>query len=245
MSEQLKQIFSGLHDSLETSLGFARGAIDHSGLKGDESEQNWVDLFQEYLPKRYETRRAKVIDSNGDVSDQIDIVIHDRQYSPFILKQKSVHYVPAESVYAVFEVKQVFSKDEFEYAAQKALSVRNLVRTSLPIPYANGTYAAKKPHRILSGLLALDSKWNPPLGAPFESAVLAQGSKSMLDLGCCVKHGSFEVINPESSCPSVVIHKRKKTLAFFLLKLISRLQDIATVPRLDVMAYAKWLPDDN
>ena len=39
-------------------------------------------------------------------SEQIDVVVFDRQYSPFIFNYEGQTIIPAESVYAVFEAKQ-------------------------------------------------------------------------------------------------------------------------------------------
>jgi hypothetical protein len=67
--------------------------------------------------------------------------------------------VPAESVYAVFEAKQSINLNEVRYAQSKVASVRRLYRTSLPIPYAGGTYAPKAPSEILGGILTFESDW--------------------------------------------------------------------------------------
>lgn len=53
-----------------------------SKAKGDASESVWRELLQAYLPKRYQAETAHVVDSKGAFSDQIDVVVFDRQYSP-------------------------------------------------------------------------------------------------------------------------------------------------------------------
>lgn len=111
-------------------------AADHPTDKGANSEKNWIQWFKDYLPKRYKAAKATVIDSRGNTSDQIDIVLYDAQYSYLAFSQNEILYLPAESVYAVFEVKQDLSKAHMEYAGKKAESVRNLYRTSAAIPHA-------------------------------------------------------------------------------------------------------------
>jgi hypothetical protein len=73
----LPQLLESLHDSVQQELARARETFHHNGTMGDASE---------YLPQRYCAARAHVVDSKGSVSDQIDVVIFDRQYSPFIFK---------------------------------------------------------------------------------------------------------------------------------------------------------------
>ena len=99
-------LLAGLHDEIERRLATARAAFGHPGVKGDASEHVWLELLQTYLPLRYRAEKAHVVDSNGDFSEQIDVVIFDRQYSPFIFTYEGQLIVPAESVYAAFEAKQ-------------------------------------------------------------------------------------------------------------------------------------------
>ena len=129
----IKEIFSGLQDQMEAKLTFNKKILTHPVSKGDASELEWLDMLSTYLPKRYCVSKAHVIDHEGSVSDQIDIVIYDRHYSPFILQQNGATYIPAESVYVVIEVKPTIDASTIKYASQKALSVRRLKRTSAKI----------------------------------------------------------------------------------------------------------------
>jgi hypothetical protein len=97
------------------------------------------------------------VDSKGQFSDQIDVVIFDRQYSPFIFRFEGQVIVPAESVYAVFEAKQVINAGQAAYAQDKVQSVRRLMRTSLPIPHAGGTFPPKPLPYVLARLLTFES----------------------------------------------------------------------------------------
>ena len=238
---QLPGLLKGLHDLLANELGIARSIIAHSGTKGDVSEGRWIEMLKLHLPSRYQVSKAFVIDSKNECSDQIDIVIHDRQYSPFVLQFGSAFYVPAESVYAVFEVKQEMSGDEIKYAADKVASVRRLHRNSIPIAHAGGTYPAKPLQHIMGGLLCLKSSWSPGFGVSFQSAIGAVAGPGQLELGCAAQDGVYEIEYDQTTPPKIDINGVSAPLAYFLLRLIARLQCLATVPCLDVMAYAKWL----
>ena len=134
---------------MTTSTGAWRPLVRVSDIQAPRempSENVWLDLLNTYLPKRYQAAKAHVVDSNGTFSDQIDVVVYDRQYSPFIFRYEEQTIIPAESVYAVFEAKQTLNKEHIEYAREKVASVRRLHRTSLPIPHAGGTYPPKPAH---------------------------------------------------------------------------------------------------
>lgn len=236
MTWSLQQLLASLHDDIERRLGIARQSFGHPGTKGDASEHVWLELLQTYLPARYQAARAHVVDSNGGFSQQIDVLVFDRQYSPLIFEYEGQTVIPAESVYAVFEAKQSADANVVAYAAEKVRSVRNLHRTSLPIPHAGGTYPPKPLTPILGGLLTFDSDWKPALGGPLKDALAATGPEGQLDLGCIAAHGLFV---KEGS--SYRFAEKGKPATAFLLELIAQLQANATVPMIDVRAYAKWL----
>ena len=233
----LSELLSGLHDEIERRLAIARKSFGHPGTKGDASEGVWLELLQTYLPRRYQAEKAHIVDSLGAFSDQIDVVVFDRQYSPFIFKFQGQIIVPAESVYAVFEAKQAIDAGEVSYAQKKVASVRRLHRTSLPIPHAGGTYPAKALQHILGGLLTLESEWSPALGQPLTAALEAGDAEGRLDLGCIAAHGMFTC--DSSGC--FVLKPEGKPATAFLFELIARLQSSATVPMIDIRAYAQWL----
>ena len=236
----LEDILTNLHADIHQRLETARQSLGHPGAKGDASENVWLEILNTYMPKRYRAVKAHVVDSRGSFSDQIDVVVYDRQYSPLIFLYEGQTIIPAESVYAVFEVKQTLNAGHVEYARQKVASVRRLHRTSLPIPHAGGTYPPRQPIPILGGLLVLESDWKPALGKPL-LAVLCNGKNDgRIDLGCVAASGYF-VFDEENE--EYTMHAGGKPVTAFLFDLISRLQSSGTVQMIDVQAYARWLSD--
>jgi hypothetical protein len=233
----LPELLGGLHDDIQQRLATARKALAHPGSKGSASESVWLELLQTYLPHRYQAASAYVVDSQGNFSDQIDVVVFDRQYSPFIFRYQGQTIVPAESVYAVFEAKQSISAGEVSYAQKKVGSVRRLHRTSLPIPSAGGLLPAKPLQHIIGGLLTFESDWSPPLSQPLLEALSGTEPECRLDMGCIAAHGMF--VCDADSCHTIT--PQGKAATAFLFELIARLQSSATVPMIDIRAYAKWL----
>ena len=234
----LTTLLASLHDDIEQRLARVRETFAHSGTKGDASESVWVKLLQKYLPRRYRAATGHVVDSHGVFSDQIDVVVFDRQYSPFIFNYEGQTIIPAESVYAVFEAKQTINTGLVEYAHKKAASVRRLHRTSLPIPHAGGIYPAKPPTRILGGILALESNWKPPLGTALKDTLEGATPDERLELGCVAAHGTFFFTDEYGY---LFAPQDKPAATAFLFELIARLQEVATVPMIDVRAYSRWL----
>lgn len=112
----MPDLLDSLHRGLEHRLAIACKSLGHPGTKGDAAEGVWLELLQAYLPARYQASKAHVVDSKGRFSEQIDIVVFDRQYSPFIFNFQGQQIVPAESVYAVFEAKQTIDAGVIAYS---------------------------------------------------------------------------------------------------------------------------------
>jgi hypothetical protein len=203
MSEwSLSQLLSSLHEDIQQRLATVRKSFNHSGTKGDASENVWISMLETYLPKRYQAAKAHVVDSLGNFSQQIDVVIFDRQYSPFIFSYENETIIPAESVYAVFEAKQTADAGLVAYAQEKVASVRRLHRTSLPIPYAKGVYPAKALIPIIGGLLTFESEWSPALGPSFDKALAAGLGDGRLDIGCVRRTAISSSISRQHAMPS-------------------------------------------
>ncbi len=237
----LPELLKNLHKDIEGKLSIVRSSFAHPGAKGDGSEAVWLELLETYLPERYQAANAFIVDSNGMFSDQIDVAVFDRQYSPFVFNFEGQTVIPAESVYAVFEAKQTLNLNMVRYAQEKARSVRNLHRTSLPIPHAGGVYPPKPLIPIIGGLLTLESDWNPALGGSLLNQLESEKDGALLNIGCVASHGCF--FHDRNSNQFDLLPESKAATAF-LFKLISELQLSSTVPMIDINAYGKWLLEE-
>jgi hypothetical protein len=237
----LHKLFLNLQQQMIQDLTTHQEVGVHAGSKGTAAETRWREMLQNYLPKRYSVANAFVLDSLGQASDQIDIVIYDRQYSPFLFNENDHIYVPAESVYAIFEVKPTINAAHVKYAGGKAASVRSLLRTSARIPHAGGTFESKPLHDIIAGVLCLDCEWQDKnYEAALKEHVGQLTSEQYQDLGCVLKGRSFEARSGLFGV-EVMVSKPESSLIFFFLNLLTRLQACGTVPAADWNIYGKSL----
>lgn len=222
-----------LHADLRSSA-----SIVHDGDRGEVNERHFIDAFRRYLPGRYTVDKAAVLDSQGQTSDSIDLVVYDRQYTPAMLDSDKHRYVPAEAVYAVFECKSSVSKNSLEYAADKAASVRRLVRTSVGIPHAGGEHPPKKHFGIVAGLLAADMDWSDGFGSTFRGSHELLNGERHVDCGLAVSGHAFDVFG---GARDYAFCTGSNALIFFLFRLLNKLQSLGTVPAIDWNAYAGQL----
>jgi len=236
----LKGLFFSLQEQMIAKFQTSREFIHHLPTKGAAAEQNWLSMLKTYLPERYRADSAFVVDSGGASSQQIDIVIYDRQYSPLILSQDGVLYVPVESVYAVFDVKHEMRRTSILEAAEKAESVRRLNRTTVHIKYVAGTYRPKALFEITAGVLSLEAWWKEGLGVSLQKVLNELTPGGFLNLGCALLSGSFEAIR-RGKRVKVETSSPQAAMIFFFLRLLHRLQQVGTVPAMDILKYAAAL----
>ncbi len=237
----LRSAFAAEQEVLSVQLKLSSESITHDGLMGDVNEQHFIDVLRKYLPNRYGVDSAIIIDSNGATSDQIDIVIFDPQYTPTLLDQHDHRFIPAESVYAVFEVKPTINADYLKYAAKKAESVRVLERTSVPITHIAGEPRVKELFPILSGIVATTVSWSKGFsGKAFHRNISSLSGLQILDCGLSVSGGCFDYFEG-----NIIIGPENNSLAYFIFRLLHKLNSLGTVPAVDWNKYAMVMSNQN
>ncbi|MAY36593.1 MAG: hypothetical protein CMN84_10880 [Spongiibacteraceae bacterium] len=230
----LQDAFALEQQLLGVKLKFSNESITHSASKGDVNESHFIGVLRRYLPNRYAVDRGIAIDSTGATSDQLDVVIYDRQYTPVLLDQESHRYIPAEAIYCVLEAKPSISRATLDYAGDKLASVRSLVRTSVPIVHSDATHPPKELFDIIGGIVATDVSWVEGFQSEaFSQAISDFIEQRQLDCGLAVEGGSFDFFDGQ-----MIVGAENNGLIFFLFRLLQRLQGLGTVPAVDWSAYA-------
>lgn len=265
----LKLLFGGLQKQMIAQLNTNRDFITHSGSKGDSLENAWIEWLQKYLPNRYSVDKAIIIDSKGNTSHQIDIVIYDNWFTPFIFSQNGFHYIPAEGVYAVFEVKPDISAssegiNNIQYAAEKIESVRKLKRTTTSIISVGQKQSPRGLTKIVGGILTSTKSGSRKNNQTINKHLKAQVGLKSIDFGCIADYGSFFIdYEGEEDQDISDIEKRYKdfymkrkvneihfskvenSLVSFFLQLTRYLQQsIGTVAAIDLQAYSNSINEE-
>lgn len=252
----LKSAFLNLQAAMRASYEGIRAVTDHPTTKGNELEADWTGLISDYLPSRYQVGPIFAIDHKGNMSDQIDLAIYDRHFSPQWFGTKNqVSFVPVESVYAVFEIKPKFNAATLRYARDKIKSVRVLERTSAPIPHAGGRFRRVDPddRPIIGGLLTTKSGW---ADSTYRTQLKRQLPKvediEHLDIGVAMDQFAFDYLPVYKNTDNEdVVTVDKHVLSFsqpdqhlvhFAVRLFRQLQAVGSVVAMDMAEYEKaWL----
>lgn len=130
-----------LAERLIGEYAFANNATT-PGLKGGAREFGVAEQLKLLLPAMVGVGSGCVIDSYGNTSRQIDIVIYEKDLCPrfSINGDPATTYFPCEGVIAVGEVKSTVNTKELKDIIQKIQSVKSLVRHNT---YLNGPEGEK------------------------------------------------------------------------------------------------------
>jgi hypothetical protein len=260
----IKMLFGGLQNQMVAQLNTNRKFITHPGSKGDSLENAWIEWLRNYLPNRYSVDKAIVIDHQGNTSDQIDIIIYDNWYTPFIFSQNGFHYIPAEGVYAVFEVKPDIKQSYIEYSANKIESVRKLNRTSAKMISSGEKKDPRALTKIVGGILCNTNTFTHSNNKTIEKHLKKQKGLKGIDFGCITDYGSFVVdyngkedtkeddlgkryknYYENREFEKLIFSKRKNSLVTFFMQLTRYLQQaIGTVPAINLQSYLNKINED-
>ena len=264
----LKQLFNGLQQQMSAQLNTNREFIDHPGSKGDALENAWIDWLRKYLPNRYCVDKAIVIDHEGNTSQQMDIVIYDNWFTPFIFNQNGFYYIPAEGVYAVFEVKpdiqgNVGEKNHIEYAGEKIESVRKLKREAANFINGGNVCHPRPLTKIVGGILCSTNSFTHENNNTIEKHLKALENLKSIDLGCIADYGSFYVdYNPNEEIKlkgqdaylefyskrqfnKLKFSAADHSFVTFFMQLTRYLQQaIGTIPAINLNAYLKNIGEE-
>ncbi|MGY0536563.1 DUF6602 domain-containing protein [Nocardioides sp. YJ-D4] len=229
-----------------------RDVTSHPTALGDHSEVDWLDVLRGFLPERYIAGPIFAVDADGAMSQQIDVAVYDRQYSPLWFgSHGGYRFVPVEAVYAAFEVKPVINTTYVAAAREKVASVRRLHRTSAPIKHAGGVYAATDPHskHIIGGLLAATTSWagREATVSKLHEHLPAVGLDDSLDIGIAVDTIAFdytpvpvELGSREEEIP-LEFSTEADQLIHFGIRLFRQLQQLGTALAIDMGVYESAL----
>lgn len=102
--KKIAENYSQLESSIVSQL---RLSCDHHYVTiGSFREEIWQSLFEQIIPKKFSIERSVfIIDSNEKVSKEVDLVIFDEQYTPYIFNFGKIKYIPIEAVAVVVQCK--------------------------------------------------------------------------------------------------------------------------------------------
>lgn len=131
----------------------------HGTTIGGFREDIWRGMFEQIVPRKFVIEQSVfIIDSEGRVSNEVDLAIFDETYTPYIFRYGRLKFLPIEAVAVVIECKSIsLDQDKLKIWAENIAAL-----TTAPESYTrifgsiaigdkkpNSTQTATRPLRIL------------------------------------------------------------------------------------------------
>jgi hypothetical protein len=108
-------------------------ATEDPGTAGDEGEENWAQLFREWLPTSYEVRtKGRILSHDGTASHQVDVIVLRPGYPSKLLDKKL--YLTS-GVAAAFECKLTLNAAHIIEATKTASEIARMTAPRSGTPY--------------------------------------------------------------------------------------------------------------
>lgn len=175
-----------LEKSLIAQLNFR--VSNHPLTIGGFREDIWKKLFEQIVPKKYTIEQSVFLaDAYGKISYEVDLVIMDEMYTPYIFRNGRIKFIPIEAVAAVIQCKSTnvdVQDKEGKYYLRKWIESINDLKTSVHsiTRFANdvvsGTAKTQSGTRPIKILCAL-KKPCPELMKDFDFYIIADNNENI------------------------------------------------------------------
>lgn len=123
---------------LKFSLEKTRLAVEHNLSSGQVLEEAVRVFLRKHLHDGLGVTQGQVIDTSGNTSKQLDIIVYDAQSTPmlFTSEEQGHQLVPVEGVVGVVEVKSSVSASTLPAIIENMKSVKSLKKAAFHAPAA-------------------------------------------------------------------------------------------------------------
>jgi hypothetical protein len=126
----LTELFLQVSRQMRADFEQARATMTHPGMKGAAFENAFRSFLRRYLPRTLDISQGILVDSKGQITRQLDVIISDALRTPIFFESEGTRVVPVEGTYAVIEVKAHLDTAEIGRIFENMLSVRALAKTA-------------------------------------------------------------------------------------------------------------------
>ena len=123
-----RNVLSAAQHKMSAAIDQIRHSVPHAGETGNLVERVIRNQLLEVLPEKVGVSNGFVVDSQGSVSRQMDIILYDRPSTPRIFTSDGAQMFPVESTYACGEIKTDMDSKQLIDSFEKSLSYKKLVR---------------------------------------------------------------------------------------------------------------------
>ena len=131
----------------------------HGTTIGGFREDIWRGMFEQIVPKKFVIEQSVfIIDSEGRVSNEVDLAIFDETYTPYIFRYRRLKFLPIEAVAVAIECKstsldqnnlKIWAENIAALTTSRESYTRIFGSIAIGEKNPNSTQTATRPLRIL------------------------------------------------------------------------------------------------
>jgi len=101
--------------------------ISHRGAKGSVRETEVIkEYLEKYLPGNIGVANGECISTDGQVSNECDIILFEKNTTPYLVHKEGYQIFPIECVYGVIEVKSKLDKQQLTDSLKKIVKIKSM-----------------------------------------------------------------------------------------------------------------------
>lgn len=160
----MRRHYEGLTTRMLSEIDDISAEMSHPGERGRNNELVLAKFLRGHLPLRYTVSTGKVVAASGGDSRQVDLIIHDREFTPAFVDADAWSLIPVEAVQAVISVRTSITKTGLRDALKSIQSVRNLPRKAAVAIRGNARFRIPEESvlRPRAYVFAFKSGWKDP-----------------------------------------------------------------------------------
>jgi len=122
MNENLQKHLRGIFKILQNRFDYVNNSIQHNLTQGEENEKEIRQLLVDFLPPKYGIGSGVIMDTEGNTSKQIDIIIYDKESPNYTLSSDSKLFL-LDQVLAFIEIKTTYNLSSLKSSLENIKSV--------------------------------------------------------------------------------------------------------------------------
>lgn len=189
----IERHFERLEAKLSADFNLLRNLVKHPGERGALVEQGFLEILSSHIPEGFGVTSGFVVDSLGNSSRQIDIIVYNKSVTPFVFRG-AISVIPIECVIMALEIKSHINSEAIKDAAKKGTSIKQLSRNAFttPWPFTGDITdeSVPKPQFVIAGLTSVSKEtvlnaWKAEAEAqkswmPVDSIVSIEGNSGIV-----------------------------------------------------------------
>ena len=128
---KLEQIFKGIKDKMLIDFNEISSQVTHRGSKGSIREREVIkEYLKKYLPGNIGIANGECISTDGTVLPECDIILYEKNTTPYLVHKEGYQVFPIECVYGVIEIKSKLNKTQLKDSIDKIIKIKSMPKTA-------------------------------------------------------------------------------------------------------------------